>query len=109
VCRLTLSSQGDVQARLERQRDHWLTQIETALSLANKRVADLNAEVVKSPEAALELARQGLKSLRTQADNLQEAYRELQTAVKAAPRPVPLTEGVKGLAELEQRHKELEG
>ena len=51
VCRLTLSSKGDVQARLERQREHWLTQIELALSLANRRVADLNAEVVKALHA----------------------------------------------------------
>jgi hypothetical protein len=110
VCRIKVHVGDDALAPLEFRRDAWLRRIYDELQVASVRVTNLNAQLNKSLESALQAGQAGLKNASAELADLTTEHAELlrQARTKTPPAKLDLAEGEQRLLELRQRHKELQ-
>lgn len=111
VCRLRANLQAGPLEALEFRKDLWVRRIYDDLLAGSERVAEMNALLGKSLDAALARARHGAKNLHEEVDSL-ELERD-QLVRQAAELKVPatkfdLSEGEQRLEELRQRRQRLQ-
>lgn len=109
TCRLKTSALAESQAPLEYRRDQWVRRLYDNLRVASERVAALSQLADRSPEAARDAARAGLKSMESEIPDLEAERSELITLAREKKLPAErfLAEGNQRLQELLQRQREL--
>ncbi|MBI3407545.1 MAG: hypothetical protein HY040_04220 [Planctomycetes bacterium] len=111
VCKLNRQAEADAQAPVDFRRDQWVTRIYDNLRLADERVKDLNQRLGKSLEDALGAAKNGVTKMAAELENVTRERDDILR--QAADRKIPnerldLSEGIQRLADLKEKHKELE-
>lgn len=110
-CKLNKQAEADVQARVDDRRDQWVRRILDNLLLAQERVEDLNKRLEKSLDDALGAAKNGMTTMAAELENL---TRERDNIVRQAGdykisrERLDLSEGIRCLENLREKHKELE-
>jgi len=110
VCRLRAGATAEAQEALESRKDLWVRRIYDDLRMVSERTSELNGLLKKSPEGALNNARDGLKSLGEEVRGLDLERIDIQrlAATHGPQAGLDLREGEQRLDELRGRQKDLE-
>ena len=90
VCRLKTQAGAESAAPIEFRKDQWLRRVLEDLRLASERVADLNDQLSKSLDGALQAARLGLAIDQWTIDRLAKEFQKSHYDVKALIRTAQL-------------------
>jgi hypothetical protein len=108
VCRVSVKEEDGTRTRLVTRAEGWLRRIYEDLRLSNSRVTELNARLAQSLDEALRMAREGLKGLSREIEDLAAEHDALESAARQVPGAIDLTEGEQRLRELRDQRKQLE-
>jgi hypothetical protein len=107
TCRVSASAELAKEAQLEFRQHQWFKRILEDLYIASDRASLLKAELGKSPETALELAKTGLGSLEMELKSLNLERIDLEAEAEKASVALDLKEGLQGMDELGVRKQQL--
>lgn len=107
TCRIEPSLEATKEGRIARRHIRWLKRIYEDLYLASSRVQILKAELDKSPEKALTLAKKGIATLETELKHLRQERMALEAAADKGHVKLDLGDGNERIGELRQRKEEL--
>jgi hypothetical protein len=108
VCRLKIQPDAENLTALEFRKDLWVRRIMDNRRVASERVANLNSELGKSLEGALELARAGLSSMDSEVAQLDSEREQILLLAAKSTAKLDLREGELALEALRMKKKELE-